>query len=57
MLIPIPQLSPQSVSCPLLSHTLSKDYLDERERILVTATLQISTSSASWWWAGLEQEC
>lgn len=57
VLVPIPQLSPRSVSCLFLSHTLSKDYLGERKRILVTATLQISASPASWRWAGLGQEC
>lgn len=55
MLILISQLSPQS--CPFLSHSLFKDYLGEPKRILVTATLQINTSPASWWWAGLGQEC
>lgn len=52
VLIPISQLSPQSVSCLFLAHTLSKDCLGKRKRILVTTTLQISTSPASWWRAG-----
>lgn len=52
VLIPTSQFSPQSVSCPFLSHTPSKDCLGKRKRVLVTATLQISTSLASWWRAG-----